>query len=173
VRHRVFNLLCIPNLRVAGGLSPPFPGTGRGPSVGRLNFGHVFFSGFIQFWGLWSLAGVPWLLLILLKPLAWWRKALLFAWLMPATALAHPYPPLLIDLALAALVLMLATGATGFVLPAKSRRLRLEDRDGLGRVRILRQADPDHVEYRLSWSPHRSSGNGPRRGKLLPRSFRS
>jgi hypothetical protein len=69
----------------------------------------VFFSGFVQFCGLWSLAGFPWLLVILLKPLAWWWKALLFAWLMPATVLAHPYPPMLIDLALATLVLMLAT----------------------------------------------------------------
>ena len=77
----------------------------------------VFFSGFIQFWGLWSLAGVPWLLLILLKPLAWWRKALLFAWLMPATVLAHPYPPMLIDLALATLVLMLATRRDWFFSP--------------------------------------------------------
>ena len=79
----------------------------------------VFFSGFIQFWGLWSLAGVPWLLLILLKPLAWWRKALLFAWLMPATALAHPYPPLIVDFALAALVLMLATRRDWFRSPGE------------------------------------------------------
>ena len=68
----------------------------------------VFFSGLFQFWGLWTLAGVPWLLLILLKPLAWCRKALLFAWLMPATVLAHPYPPYFIDIALATLVLILA-----------------------------------------------------------------
>ncbi len=77
----------------------------------------VFFSGFILFWGLWALAGVPWLLLILLKPLAWWQKALWFAWLMPATALAHPYPPLFVDIALATLVLLLATRRDWFRSP--------------------------------------------------------
>jgi hypothetical protein len=69
----------------------------------------VFFSGFIQFWGLWSLAGIPWILLVLLKPLDWRRKALLLAWLMPATALAHPYPPFFMNLGVAALLLLMAT----------------------------------------------------------------
>jgi hypothetical protein len=68
----------------------------------------IFFSGLFQFWGLWSLAGVPWILLILVSRMKWWHKALLYAWLMPATALAHCYPPFFIDLALVALVLALA-----------------------------------------------------------------
>lgn len=82
----------------------------------------VFFSGFTQFWGMWSLAGVPWLLLVVLKPLgcfrnAWWRKALVFAWLMPATALALPYPPMFIDLGFAALLLLAAVRRDWFRSP--------------------------------------------------------
>ncbi len=77
----------------------------------------VFFSGLVQFMGLWMLAGLPWLLLILLTPMAWRRKALLLAWLMPATALALPYPVLLINFALASLVLLLAVRRDWFRSP--------------------------------------------------------
>lgn len=79
----------------------------------------IFFSGFNQFWGLWSMAGVPWILWIVLKPLTWWRKAFLFAWLIPATVLAHPYPPFFIDLALASVVLLLAIRRDWFRSPGE------------------------------------------------------
>src|SRR5580698_3390670 len=52
----------------------------------------VYFSGFTQFW--WTtfcplLGGLPWILLIVLRPMAWWKKVLLCAWAFPALVLSH------------------------------------------------------------------------------------
>ena len=71
----------------------------------------VYFSGFTQFW--WttygpSLAGLPWALLVVLAPVAWWKKALGCAWVFPALVLAHVYPTLLITCVWGALILLLA-----------------------------------------------------------------
>ena len=71
----------------------------------------VYFSGFPQFW--WTtyaplLAGLPWILLIVLQPMCWWKKALLCAWAFPALVLAHVYPTMLLTLAWGALILILA-----------------------------------------------------------------
>ncbi len=73
--------------------------------------GILFFSGFTQFW--WTtvgslLAGMPWVLLILLKPMAWWKKALLCAWAFPAWIFSYAYPIPLMTLAWGALVIVLA-----------------------------------------------------------------
>ena len=71
----------------------------------------VFFSGFTQFW--WTTVGplcggLPWALLILLSPMAWWKKAILFAWVFPTWVFTYAYPVPLITLAWGALFLILA-----------------------------------------------------------------
>ena len=71
----------------------------------------VYFSGFTQFW--WTtygplIAGLPWVLLLLLQPMRWWTKALLCAWVFPTFVLSHVYPALLLPLAWGALILILA-----------------------------------------------------------------
>jgi len=66
-------------------------------------------------------------------------EALLFAWLMPATALHIPIRRWLIDLAWPRLSLMLATRRDWFVLQRNRGGCNWRDRDGLCRVRILRQ----------------------------------
>jgi hypothetical protein len=75
----------------------------------------VYFSGFTQFW--WTiygflLAGLPWILLIVLRPMAWWKKTLLCVWAFPALVLAQAYPILLVTLAWGALILLLALRPT-------------------------------------------------------------
>ena len=71
----------------------------------------VFFTGFVQFW--WTtfaplLAGLPWILLVVLQPMPGWKKALVCAWAFPALVLAHAYPTLLITLAWGSLIVILA-----------------------------------------------------------------
>ena len=71
----------------------------------------VYFSGFTQFW--WTicgalLAGLPWILLIVFRPMPWWKKSLLCVWAFPAFVLAQAYPILLVTLAWGALILILA-----------------------------------------------------------------
>lgn len=71
----------------------------------------VFFSGFTQFW--WTtvgslLAGFPWVLLIILRPMAWWKKALLCAWVFPAWIFSYAYPIPLMTLAWGGLIIILA-----------------------------------------------------------------
>jgi hypothetical protein len=71
----------------------------------------VFFSGFTQFW--WTtygplLAGFPWILILILRPMAWWKKLLLCAWVFPAFVFSHVYPTLLLTLAWSALITILA-----------------------------------------------------------------
>ena len=71
----------------------------------------VYFSGFVQFW--WTtygplLAGLPWVLFIVLRPMRWWIKALLCAWAFPTLVFAHVYPTLLLALAWGSLIVILA-----------------------------------------------------------------
>ena len=71
----------------------------------------VYFSGFTQFW--WttygpSIAVLPWVLLVILKPMPWWKKFLILTWLLPAFALAHLYPPLLLTMAWCGVIMVLA-----------------------------------------------------------------
>ena len=71
----------------------------------------LYFTGFTQFW--WTtfaplLAGLPWILIIVLAPMCWWKKATVCAWAFPAFVLAHVYPTLLIALAWGALIVILA-----------------------------------------------------------------
>ena len=71
----------------------------------------IFFSGFTQFW--WTtygplIATLPWILLIVLQPMPWWRKALLCAWAFPAFVLSHAYPTLLLTFVWCALLLIVA-----------------------------------------------------------------
>jgi hypothetical protein len=71
----------------------------------------IFFSGFGQFW--WTtfapeIAGLPWILLIILSRLRWWQKALLLSWALPVCGLAYLYPAEIAELAFAAVVVVLA-----------------------------------------------------------------
>jgi hypothetical protein len=73
----------------------------------------LFFSGFVQFW--WTtysplLAGLPWILLVIPRPMPAWKKALWVAWACPALVLAHVYPTLLMTLAWGSLFLLAAFG---------------------------------------------------------------
>src|SRR5580704_2559480 len=81
----------------------------------------IFFSGFVQFW--WTtftpeMAGFPWILLILLSSLRWWRKALLYSWSLPVGMLAYFYPAIIAELGFATLVILIA------IRPAWFRQLR-------------------------------------------------
>jgi hypothetical protein len=71
----------------------------------------VYFSGFTQFW--WTIYGpllawLPWVLLAVLRPMPWWRKSLLCAWVFPTFVFSQAYPILLITLMWGAVVLILA-----------------------------------------------------------------
>jgi hypothetical protein len=71
----------------------------------------LYFSGFTQFW--WTsfaslVAGLPWVLLILLVPMRWWLKALLFSWVMPVVVFSFVYPTFFAEFGFAGIVLMLA-----------------------------------------------------------------
>jgi len=71
----------------------------------------LFFSGFSQFW--WTtngpiMAGLPWIIWTILRPLKPVLKALLLTWMFTAWALAMPYAPLLIDTAWAIPFIVLA-----------------------------------------------------------------
>jgi len=71
----------------------------------------LFFTGFTQFW--WTtygplLAGFPWILILILHPIPWWKKTLLCAWALPAFVFSHVYPTLLLTLAWGALIAILA-----------------------------------------------------------------
>lgn len=71
----------------------------------------LFFTGFTQFW--WtvygpSLAGFAWILLIVLRPMRWWVKALISAWAFPVWVMGLVYPTLLLTLAWCGLILIAA-----------------------------------------------------------------
>ncbi|MCP4006783.1 MAG: hypothetical protein GY725_21595 [bacterium] len=71
----------------------------------------LFFTGCVQAWWttlgpLW--AGFPWMLVLASAPLSPWVKATGLAYLSASWLLAHLYPPQLISLAFAAVVLLLA-----------------------------------------------------------------
>jgi hypothetical protein len=71
----------------------------------------VYFSGFTQFW--WTtlgplLAALPWILLIVLRPMPAWKKSLLCVWALPAFVFGYAYPALLITLGWGALIVILA-----------------------------------------------------------------
>lgn len=71
----------------------------------------LFCTGFVQFW--WTtyaplLAGLPWILIVVLEPGLKWKKALICAWAFPALVLSHAYPTLLITLAWASTIVILA-----------------------------------------------------------------
>jgi hypothetical protein len=71
----------------------------------------VFFSGFTQFW--WtiygpSLTGFAWILVIALRPMRWWIKALVCAWAFPVWVMALVYPTLLLTLGWCGLILIVA-----------------------------------------------------------------
>ncbi len=71
----------------------------------------VYFSGFCQFW--WTtflplFAGFPWVVFIVIRPMSWWKKALLCAWVFPVFVLSHTYPAMLLTLAWGTLILILA-----------------------------------------------------------------
>jgi hypothetical protein len=71
----------------------------------------VYFSGFTQFW--WTTVGpmlacLPWVLLIILRPMPWWRKALLCVWAFPTLVFGYAYPVPLITLGWGALIVILA-----------------------------------------------------------------
>jgi hypothetical protein len=71
----------------------------------------IYFSGFCQFWLTTFLplfAGFPWIVLLVLRPMTWWKKALLCTWAFPVFVLSHAYPSMLLTLAWGALILILA-----------------------------------------------------------------
>ena len=71
----------------------------------------LFFTGFTQFW--WtvygpSLTGFAWILLIILRPMRWWVKALVSAWAFPVWVMGLVYPTLLLTIAWCGLILVAA-----------------------------------------------------------------
>lgn len=71
----------------------------------------VFFSGFTQFWlttFLPMIAVYPWVALLVLRPMPFWKKALIGAWTFPFFVFAHAYPPLLLTLVWCTIFLVLA-----------------------------------------------------------------
>ena len=71
----------------------------------------MYFSGLTQFW--WTtfaplVSGLPWILLILLASVSWWKKAIVFAWAFPALVLSLTYPMLLLTFGWGSLILILA-----------------------------------------------------------------
>jgi len=71
----------------------------------------VYFSGFAQFW--WTTVGpllayLPWALLVVLRPMAWWKKTLLCMWVFPTCVFGYMYPVPLITLGWGALIVILA-----------------------------------------------------------------
>jgi hypothetical protein len=71
----------------------------------------VYFAGYTQFW--WTMycpliSCLPWILLIVLRPIASWKKALLCAWAFPVLVFGLAYPGLLLPMAWGGLILVLA-----------------------------------------------------------------
>ena len=71
----------------------------------------AYFSGYTQFW--WTtlgplLAGLPWILLIVLRPMAWWKKALVCIWAFPAFIFGYVYPAVLLTLIWGTLIVIAA-----------------------------------------------------------------
>jgi hypothetical protein len=71
----------------------------------------IYSTGFAQFW--WTtlaplLAGLPWILLIILQKMTWWKKALLYCWAFPVFVFSHTYPPMLLAMAWCSIFLILA-----------------------------------------------------------------
>ncbi len=54
------------------------------------------------------LALYPWVLLVTLRPMVFWKKALIAAWFFPVFLFSHAYPPLLLTMAWCAVFLILA-----------------------------------------------------------------
>ena len=72
----------------------------------------IFFSGFTQFWLINFvpvIAGTAWCLLIVVSEMRWWSKALLLCWVLPVSAMGYFYPAVIIEIALACLVILIAT----------------------------------------------------------------
>jgi hypothetical protein len=70
----------------------------------------LYSTGYVQFW--WTtvgplLAGLPWILLIVLQKMAWWKKALLCCWAFPTFVFSHTYPPTLLSMVWCGIFLVL------------------------------------------------------------------
>ena len=68
----------------------------------------IFFSGFTQFETAWLLAGAPWVLFVLIRPMAVWKKAVALGYVLTGTVLAFPYPALLLVFAVTAVAITIA-----------------------------------------------------------------
>ena len=121
----------------------------------------VYFSGFSQFW--WTtflpvLALYPWVLLVTLRPMVFWKKALIAAWLFPGFLFSHAYPPLLLTHGVVrglpdSGVSSRAAAITGRTRRDRSRRCRRRDR-------VLHLHGPYHRNHEQCGSP------GPPRGPV-------
>ena len=71
----------------------------------------AFFLPYTQLW--WTttgplLAGFPWLILCFLWEAEPWKRVVVMAWLIPVWVISHLYPPIIISLAFAGVVMLLA-----------------------------------------------------------------